>query len=777
MESPQSLGRYDLTAHLARGGMADVFEATDRMLDRRVAVKILHQRFAETDTFVARFRKEALAAANLSHPNIVSIYDWGHEDGTYFIVMELVKGRSLRDVLRAEGRLLPRRAAEIAAEVASALEVAHRKRVIHRDIKPGNILLAEDGTVKVTDFGVARAWDDSQDLTKTGAVIGTATYFSPEQARGDPADERSDIYSLGVVLYEMLVGRPPFSGETPVSVAFQHVTTEAPSPGRLNPDVPTELEEIVMRGLEKDPARRYTTAADMRRDLLLFLRGRTDRSATAGVQSPGPAKARRPDIPPPTVPPDEVYRRVQATPRQPSQVPFAITSVALAALVVVGVWYLLSNLRPEAPVEPPTTGVETLQVPDVVELARDEAFQVLQEAGFRVRETTEASDAVAGLVIRTDPPAGDSYGRDRFVDVVVSAGPLQVRVPTVVGSTQGRAEAQLTGQGFRVETRTTRHETVGAGLVVSQIPEGDAPAPRGSLVELVISAGPEPIEMPSVTGLSRDRAEGMLEGLGLEVVTTTELDLDLEEGIVIRQDPSAGADINPGWTVQIVVSESQEEFELEELAGRPVGEATALLQEAGMEVTVLQESHPQVDAGVVIRTEPPAGTVVRLGDPVTVVESSREIELEELAGRPVGEATALLQEAGMEVTVLQESHPQVDAGVVIRTEPPAGTVVRLGDPVTVVESSGPLFIVVPDLTGLTAEEAGAELSAVGLLLEVASSRAPIEDPGLEGRIARQAPGPGTELLEGSTILAVLGEHRPPVTEPADDTQQSGSDTP
>ena len=303
MTSPKSLGRYELTAHLARGGMADVFYAVDRMLDRQVAVKILHQRFAGADTFVARFRKEARAAAGLSHPNIVSIYDWGERDGSHFIVMELIEGRSLRDVLTSEGRLLPRRAAEIGAEVASALEVAHRNRVIHRDIKPGNILLASDGTVKVTDFGVARAWDDSQDLTGDGAVIGTATYFSPEQARGDPADERSDIYSLGVVLYEMLAGRPPFSGETPVSVAYQHVTAEVVPPTLINPDVPLELESVVMRCLGKDPNRRYQTANEVRNDLLLFLQGRTPHG-----DHPGPTLS-RPGRPATAPPADRSSRR------------------------------------------------------------------------------------------------------------------------------------------------------------------------------------------------------------------------------------------------------------------------------------------------------------------------------------------------------------------------------------------------------------------------------------------------------------------------------------
>src|SRR5882757_8646561 len=265
--------RYEIQREVAQGGMAEVYLARDQLLNRLVALKALFPEYAREPSFVERFRREAQAAANLNHPNIVAIYDWGQESGTYFIVMEYVEGRSLRDLIRSEGRLEAGQAADITAEIASALAFAHRSGVVHRDVKPGNVLLTRSGTVKVTDFGIARA-GASDGLTQTGSVMGTATYFSPEQAQGLPVDGRSDVYALGVVLYEMVTGVAPFTAESPVSVAYKHVRETAVLPTERNPDVPPDLEHIIVTALAKAPENRYQTADDMRADILRFRRGR-----------------------------------------------------------------------------------------------------------------------------------------------------------------------------------------------------------------------------------------------------------------------------------------------------------------------------------------------------------------------------------------------------------------------------------------------------------------------------------------------------------------------
>ena len=466
--------RYELLSHIARGGMADVWEAKDSLLGRRVAVKILHPQFSADDSFIKRFRREAQAAANLSHPNIVSIFDWGEEGSTYFIVMELIEGRPLRNVIRSEGRLLPRRAAEIAAETAAALAVAHRGGLIHRDIKPANILLASDGAVKVTDFGIARAWDDSQELTKTGAVIGTATYFSPEQAQGEPADERSDLYSLGVVLYEMLVGTPPFTGESPVSVAYQHVQEPALVPSVDNPDIPHDLERIVMRAMDKVPEDRYQTALDLREDLLRNLRGVAPLSAAPPlVDAPTEVMT---DMPAPTVAPEETYRQV-ASEEKTSYTPFWVTvGILLASLAAL--LFVLGRGFGDDPEQP-----ALFSVPQVVGLSQSEAVRLVQDAGFKVDLSNTTSDEwPAGTVVATNPEAGFATGIRRVREVIVSAGADSVQVPNVVGMTEEDARATLEAAEFEVgDNLLEASATVPVGDVIRQSPSADSAQPPGSV--------------------------------------------------------------------------------------------------------------------------------------------------------------------------------------------------------------------------------------------------------------------------------------------------------
>src|SRR5580700_4732116 len=374
--------RYELTHLIARGGMAQVYRARDRQLDRPVALKVLFPELSVDRAFVERFRREAQAAANLSHPNIVPVFDWGEDNGAYFIVMEFVDGRALSAVLRESGPLPPQQSATIAAHVASALAFAHRHGVVHRDVKPGNVLITADGTVKVTDFGIARAMNTEESLTQTGAVMGTAAYFSPEQAEGKGVDARSDIYSLGVVLYEMAVGRPPFTGDSPVAVASKHVRDAPVLPREANPAVPMALEAIVMMAMAKNPDDRYRSAEELRADLLRFADGRPVEAADPGV-----------------------------------------TSMMTAAGVTQAV--------PTAP--------RTMAVPTA-------ATQTLQNDNLSLGTTSlRTSTTAKGLVLSTNPKAGVSVSKNSAVSLVVSNGPNIpiVAVPNVVGDSLATAIQKL----------------------------------------------------------------------------------------------------------------------------------------------------------------------------------------------------------------------------------------------------------------------------------------------------------------------------------------------
>ncbi|MBK5267888.1 MAG: Stk1 family PASTA domain-containing Ser/Thr kinase [Acidimicrobiia bacterium] len=607
--------RYELIRHLARGGMADVWEATDTLLGRRVAIKILHPQFATDDNFIARFRREAQSAANLSHPNIVSIFDWGEEGSLYFIVMELVEGKTLRDVIHDETGLMPRRAAEIAAEVSAALAVAHRAGLVHRDLKPANILLTPDGTAKVTDFGIALAWNDSQQLTKTGAVIGTATYFSPEQAQGQPLDERSDLYSLGVVLYEMLTGVPPFTGDSPVSVAYQHVSEPARLPSVGNPHLPPDIETIVVKAMDKVPDARYQTALEMREDLLLYIQGAKPNAAQM-ASAAAPTRVLT-EMPAPTVPPDETYRQVASASTAANNRPFIATSVVLLLSLVALMFVLFKVIGGGSGGDQATL----VKVPSLVGLTEATAVNLLQDADLKWDVERRADPiVVAGTVIESDPPAETEVEAQSLVKIVISNGQDQAQVPILVGISQAEAEQRLTDRGLIVGFVTNQPDPdILLGQVISQNPQAGDPVPVGSAVDLVVSGGPELYTLPDLHGRSFREVKLELEGLGFVVESEDAFDDELQEGLIVSSIPAPG-DIKVGSTILLIVSIGPETKAVPSLIGRTVEDATQLAEGLGFEVVVSQETRENADlAGRIVEQTPDAGGLFPKGTKITVI--------------------------------------------------------------------------------------------------------------------------------------------------------------
>jgi eukaryotic-like serine/threonine-protein kinase len=550
LSAKQTLGgRYELGGTLGEGGMATVFEGVDTVLDRPVAVKVLASRYATDTTFVQRFRREAQSAAAMNHPNIVNVYDTGSDDSTHYIVMELVEGKTLREVIAEDGPLLPERAAEIAEAVAAALGFAHERGIVHRDVKPGNIMITPSGDAKVMDFGIARA-TAGESLTQTATVLGTATYLSPEQAQGEQVDARSDIYSLGIVLYEMLTAHVPFEGESPVAVAYKHVREDPMRPSALNADVPDPLERVVLKAMAKNPENRYSTANDMRQDLARFLAGR-------------PVEAT------PLLPPDQtevITRQARDTmvlpatgamePERRGMRTAVIVLLALLALLALGAlfFFLAKNI-----IGPETAQVE---VPDCVGNTENGCRQLLEAKGLQIGdvELEPSDDAPAGTIIDQDPGAGDQVDPDTKVDLTVSSGKQRVQVPNVTGKSEEAARSILENAGFNVFVNDEPNDEFEKGIVFDQKPKGGAKVQDGATVEIFVSEGPQTVAVPDCVEQTLDECRALLADAGLVLGTVDEgfCVPPVAPGTVCSQDPAPGTEVDPGTSVDVIVQTGEE---------------------------------------------------------------------------------------------------------------------------------------------------------------------------------------------------------------------------
>jgi eukaryotic-like serine/threonine-protein kinase len=581
-------GRYQITGLIASGGMGEVFQAHDRVLDRVVALKVLHPGLGSDPDFVERFRKEATAAGRLSHPNIVQVYDWGKgEDGSAYMAMELVEGQNLREVLAASGRLRPAVAARVAAQVCGALEAARKAGLVHRDIKPENILLTPDGRVKVADFGLSRTMAESK-ATQAGVLLGTAHYVAPEQVEGKESDHRSDLFALGVVLFEMLTGKTPFTGDTPLIVAYQRVRENVPRPSELTGGVPPALDEIVQRATARDPANRYPSAAEMG-DALRNAVPRTDTGEVGSLVHATTA------IPIGTQETINLGRR-----RRPRLTRRGlIVLIAIAALLLGSIPVLVGKL---ARVEIPTVAGQT----------KAAAEKSLRDAGFEVTTDIENSATVAeGHVIRTDPAGGTSARKGSTIRVIVSSGPVKVQVPNVRNLKYEVAKEQLEGLGLKVARKDDFDPTVKKGYVIRQDKDPDVLLNAGTTITLTVSKGVERVLVPDVKGKPQADATQTLEAAGF-MVTAQKVDNDtVPVGQVISQTPAGGTRANKGSAITIVVSNGPPVVVVPDIYCMTRVQAADTLAAKGLKVR-FQGSYARV-----VDQDPRAGASVPRGSTVT----------------------------------------------------------------------------------------------------------------------------------------------------------------
>jgi eukaryotic-like serine/threonine-protein kinase len=545
--------RYELSDVLGRGGMAEVRLGRDIRLGRTVAVKTLRSDLALDSTFQARFRREAQSAASLNHPSIVSVYDTGEDFSggvpVPYIVMEYVEGQTLRDLLNSGRKLLPERALEITSGVLEALDYSHRNGIVHRDIKPGNVMLTPSGSVKVMDFGIARAVaDSSATMTATAAVIGTAQYLSPEQAKGEKVDARSDLYSTGCLLYELLTGQPPFTGDSPVSVAYQHVRENPIPPSQIDPNVTPAMDAIALKSLAKNPENRYQNAAEMRDDIERCLAGRAVAAPPVLADMPtqrlrGQYAAGATSVLAPTGTATRVEER-----RGRRGMGYALLAVAVVAVILLGTLLGRTFLA---------TPAAKVAVPSLSGLTQREAEARLTAKGLLLGDVTQEFDdsLEAGRVIRQDPQAEAEVEQGTRVNIVVSQGQNQVQVPDLIGDDLDRAKEKLTQAQLEFGRSTRRNSDRPEGEVIDSSPNPGTQVAPGTQVDLVVSSGVQEIEVPDVVGQQRSAAEAILRQAGFRVATVRQETSSAPEDSVLAQRPEAGSKAKEGDRVSIIVAE------------------------------------------------------------------------------------------------------------------------------------------------------------------------------------------------------------------------------
>lgn len=636
-------GRYEVLERVGSGGMADVYLASDRLLGRRVAVKVLHHRFAEDQEFVERFKREASSAAGLSHPNVVSIFDRGAWDGTFYIAMEYLPGRTLKQLLREGGPLTPASAIDVVLQVLRAARFAHRRGVIHRDLKPHNVILDEEGRAKVTDFGIARA--GASDMTLTGSIMGTAQYLSPEQAQGHLVTEASDLYAVGVMLYELLVGKVPFEGETAVTIALQHISRPAPPPSAANPAVPPALDAIVLRMLEKDPAARYASTGD----------------AIAALE------AVRSNLPEPQG--EHVLAGV------PRGLALAGGAAAAGAALAAGegAAHAAGNGAPGAG-RLPVYGAEHQATGSVPAL---DGAGGEQAESKRARRRRALISLVAVLVAAVLAAV-----------VVLILLPTKATVPNVVNKPKLQAQTTLERDGFRVRISSGANPSVPTGNVVSQTPEAGSEVKRKSLVELVVSTGVGSSVVPKLAGETKAAAIKRLNGLRLRPEATEAPSERIPAGLVIRTEPPAGKRLSPGTPVTVVVSSGPPKVSVPHLKGKTIEQAEAELEKAGLfPGHVREQPREGVAAGTVLLQDPAPGTPVREGTYVSLViakpTSSGKVFVPGVLEDERAAAEEALRRAGLKPVLAHTNVTEASqAGHVVRQSPAAGTEVAKKSTVT-----------------------------------------------------------------------------------------------